>query len=163
MRTRTKLGVCVYVGLLVLNAGVVVVSRVREKRSVEVRFVQYTPDGGALLHITNSLRSSVDFVPMNGALLSSQDHPEGFMLMERLGAGRDTQLIAWGPGGKAAPPFQVSLRFSPLGTPSKLRQRIEVLLSKVGMNIANTGFVATVTLPPRPGDPFLGPTNQATP
>jgi len=32
---------------------------------------------------------------------------------------------------------------------SKLRQRIEVLLSKAGINIANTGFVASVPLPPK--------------
>jgi hypothetical protein len=47
--------------------------------------------------------------------------------------------------------------------PSKRRRGIEVLLRKVGINIASTGFVATVTLPPEPAATSSGPTNQNTP
>jgi hypothetical protein len=41
--------------------------------------------------------------------------------------------------------------------PSPLHQRIELVLRKVGINIANTGFVATATLPPREKAASLSP------
>jgi H+/gluconate symporter-like permease len=46
---------------------------------------------------------------------------------------------------------------------SQLRARLETVLRKVGINIANTGLVVTVTLPPRPAATSSGPTNQNTP
>src|SRR5881394_2022247 len=77
------------------------------------------------------------------------DHTVPWILLPRQGTqllARSTiiHLVTEPQQPRPALPATVSVRCLPLASP--LRRRIEVVLSKVGINIASTGFVATVDL-----------------
>ena len=157
MTTRTKMGVCV--GLFTLAVGVAWVLNLPPKPRVELSFVRYYEDGAAVLTLTNRGQSIVQCFGLNVTTLSRRRHfAPWFFLMPQNG----TQFVVYAkvskPSTGNADLFLSLLRTSDLpataslqcvpGVP-KLRLRIESLLIKVGINIRSTGFVATVTLPPR--------------
>jgi hypothetical protein len=162
MTTGMKLGVCV--GLLAVAAGVVLVRSHDEAPAVTVSFLRYTDDGAAILNFRNRGRSPVGLQwRARGVMFSPKLTPENSshwslsapcVLMPR----QETQLVArsvillrhYSPTALSplpALPATVSMHCMPQHSP--LRCRIEVLLRKVGINIASTGFVAAVDLPAR--------------
>ena len=145
MTTRRLMWVCV--GFLAVAAGVVLVSSLSEKSAVEVSFVRYADDGPAVLIITNRGKSPL-LCDSQNAWLFSHVPPRVLLWNVALMPQCETQLLAspqafqviHSPGGGL-----VSLRCVPPS--SKLRKRVEDLLSKAGISIANTGLVASVHLP----------------
>ena len=151
MTTRTKIGACV--GLLVLSAGVVWVSSFTAKPAAEVSFVRYADAAKAVVQLNNQSGSEIFyFVPggvrvLGGSLVPTEENvsvlPGGTGCIVKLSARNACQIevlasesasdliVRWGRG------------------PSRVRQRLEALLGKDGINIASTGFVATVDLPAR--------------
>ena len=146
MTTRSMMWVCV--GLLAVAAGVVLVRSLPVKSGVEVSFVRYADNGPAVLKVTNRGQSPLLCASQN-AWFYSDVPPRAIQWSVVLMPRSDTQLLASPHASQAESVLgaTVSLRCVPQA--SKLRQRVEVLLSKVGISIANTGFVATVQLPAR--------------
>jgi hypothetical protein len=141
----------VCVGLLAVAAGVVLVRSFPAKSPVEVSFVRYADNGPAVLKITNRGQTPLLCASQNAWLFSDVPPHALLHLNVALMPRSDTQLLA-SPHASQLPRESilgatVSVRCVP--QPSKLRQRVEVLLSKVGISIANTGFVASVQLPAR--------------
>jgi hypothetical protein len=169
---RAKLALCG--GVLAVAVGVVLVLRsFTTEPPAELRFIKYYEDGAAVLTLTNRGRSSVQCWGVNLTTLHRRRHfAPYFYLAPETG----TQLVVYAQAPKgfagdadlllgllrtSALPATASMQW--VAEVPLLRWRIQELLSKVGIDIASTGFVATVTLPPRPAAPSLGPTNQATP
>ena len=147
MTTRTKIGVCV--GVIVLAVGVVLVRSFPSKPAVTVSFVRYAGNGSmAILTITNRADSVVlcavsgnvrQEVGERGTIVYSMDL--GRLL--RLKGHTDCQTEVSG----IRPSSRLCLLCQP--QPSPLRQRMEAVLLTAGLNIASTGFVASVDLPAR--------------
>jgi len=179
MTTRTKIGVCVGL-LVVVVVGVMLWSLRAESPAVRVGFVRYM-DGGAVLNFTNQRQSALAGFAMNVVFCSERGPPDYFPFFYLLprcgtqlvvrprpttpppGGGIESfaQLLAWIRASRATLPTTASVLC--MEQHSKRRQRVEALLAKVGIDIASTGFVATVTLPPRPAATSSGPTNQSAP
>jgi hypothetical protein len=163
MTTRTKRAVCL--GLLVLAVGVVLVRSFPARPPLEVSFVRYTEDHAtAIVHLTNRTKS-VLICEVSGGLREVCDSHGRTTFYYFPDAGCTVRLSRCG---------ECQLEVSAAGSlprlcihyrrvRSDLRQRLELHLSKVGINIASTGFVATVTLPPRLAATSPRPTNQNTP
>jgi len=159
IRTRTRILICV--GLLAVAVGVVLVRSFPPKHAVTVSFVRYTNFGfvqqEAVLAFTNRTRVPVSMASFQQSPLSvvlvpellphAAQLPRHYVLMPDQG----TQLVVYPavlpPEAPPVPPATISVRCMPQH--SDLRERIESLLRKVGINIASTGFVVSVTLPPR--------------
>ncbi|HXJ61446.1 MAG TPA: hypothetical protein VNU68_32800 [Verrucomicrobiae bacterium] len=160
MTTRTKIGLCAGL-VVVLAVGVVVVRPT--KPGVKLSFVRYYEDGPAVLTLTNRGESLVTCIAGNVFLYSERrDQNRGFVTYFEVLPRGGTQLVAYpqpsGPFEGSAERFLAWLRTSEFPTPvsvrcvpqpSMLRRSIELLLSRVGIGIASTGFVATVDLPAR--------------
>ena len=171
MTTRRTLTLCA--ALLTVVAVGVVLRSLTTGPMVQVSFVGYE-EYGAILEFTNKgscpvgcgwTAGTVQLVAHRD-LQGLPDHTVPWILLPRQGTqllARSTiiHLVTEPPQPRPALPATVSVRCLPLASP--LRRRIEVVLSKVGINIASTGFVATVTLPPWPVAPSLGSTNQPAP
>jgi hypothetical protein len=148
MTTRAKLVVCV--GLLVLAVGVVMVRKPTAKPQVEVRFVRYESNGAPVLSLTNQGQQPVCFPGMD-VWLSSAVSKATFH------ASPPSFILAPGGGMELVVPISAGVWPETRGTaviqyaaqPSKIWRGVEEFLSEVGVEIASTGFVATVTLPPR--------------
>jgi len=144
--TRTKIALCV--GLLLLAAAPI--WRFLAQPVVEVSFVRYDGPESAVLGFTNRGRSLIHCSGEDLSLVARSDPvsriPISFSpsldLMPRSG----TQVSVLTKSLEL--PATVALKcFPELLT---LRRRVDfVVLNFVGIDIANTGFVATVTLPPR--------------
>jgi hypothetical protein len=152
VRNRTK--ILVGVGLLAVAVGVVMVRR-PAKPVMEVSFIRYTTDGEPVLNFTNRGQE-----PMRFSALGDWSFWDS-------ASGKATSFLSV-PVVVLAPlsGTQVVARLLPMSLPmsrshvkgetvsaqcvpqpSPLRRRLEDVLSKVGINIASTGFVATATLP----------------
>jgi hypothetical protein len=153
----------------------VVASLSPAKPAVEVSFVRYGEDGAAVLSFTNRGQEPVRLYPARlwyfPDSASVQEHQSLWPFIVVVPQG-GTQVVArLLPGSQ--PPLrgevfyvQCVLLPSNLTFSAKLRACLEVFLSKVGIDtIANTGFVAAVTLPlpPWPAATSSGLTNQNTP
>jgi hypothetical protein len=110
----------------------------------------------AVLALTNRGKADVKWEFVDGSLfLQTTPLPTNSVCFVASGvalpAGNDTQLVVlphtWHDQRSRTLPM-VSVQCVP--QPSELRLRGEKLLSKIGINITNTGVVATVDLPPRP-------------
>ena len=158
MRTRTR--ILIFVGLLPVGVAVVllavgVVASFRPGPAVTVSFVRYAENGSvAILGITNGADSSIHCdvrheVAERGTIVYSID-PTRALSLKGHTDGR-TEVLGIEPSSR------LYLFCRPY--PSALRQRVDDLLWKVGLNIANPGFVVPVTLPPR--DAQASPSNTA--
>ena len=149
MRTRTR--ILIFVGLLAIAVGGVrvLVRSFRAGPAVTVSFVRYAGNGSmAILTITNRADSVVlcavsgnvrQEVGERGTIVYSMDL--GRLL--RLKGHTDCQTEVSG----IRPSSRLCLLCQP--QPSPLRQRMEAVLLTAGLNIASTGFVASVDLPAR--------------
>jgi len=149
MTRRTKLWICVGV---VLAVGAVLVRRPTAKPVVEVSFIRYATNGKPVLNFTNQGQGPVWLLSLNHRSFSDSELSEEayslWPLVIVLAPLSGTQLVArFLPTSQPLVRETVSVQCMP--QPSPLRGRLQVVLSKVGLNIASTGFVATVTLPPR--------------
>jgi hypothetical protein len=135
---RTKIALCA--GLLAVAAGVAVAFRSPAKPAVEIKFVRYVEDGGAVLAVTNRGKSALlvwrAFHGSNSASCALEAEPE-------LGPFQGMNIVAHPP----LPAPTISVQYSPM--PSTWRMLAEAVASKVGFSVISTGFVVTVTLPPR--------------
>ena len=176
MTHRTK--IWIFVGLLALVAAVVLVLNPSPKSALDAKFVRYTDGGSPVIAFTNNGRyrgflssaaSNVVLLPEFERIKDWQDWRRNLFIMLQPQDGQELLARAVSPSSKPliwpARPSTISVYWRPFpDRQSKdLRQRLVVLLSKVGINIVSTGFVATVTLPPRPATPSLGPTSQPAP
>ena len=138
MTSRTKIGVCI--GVLALAAGVALLLP-RRTSPLTVTFVGYLEEELAVLSLTNCGRTVIrcDFATRQ-LFDSNLDllHWPDYELMPRNG----TQVWMW-----ARNPGPFSIKYAP--KPSNLRRCFESLLSTIGIDLASTGFVATVELPAR--------------
>jgi len=156
MNTRIKTWGCVGLGLFVA-AGVVLVRSLAAEPATTVSFVGWKY-GWAILTLTNR-----EYSPMLCACQTAVLFPDvpvrspqhSFVLLAR----SDTQLLAVPHPSPTTewPVLGATVSLQCIPQPSKLRRRIEVLLSRVGISIAITGFVASVDLPAKM------PPNQCTP
>jgi hypothetical protein len=148
MTRRTKLAVCL--GLLaVLVVGAVMVRR-PAKPDIEMSFVRYATNGKPVLNFTKQGQGPVWLLSLNHRGFSDSELSEGawslWPLIE-LAPLSGTQVVArFFP---TSPPLvrgeTVFVQCMP--QPSPLRGLLQVVLSKVGLNIASTGTVCTGTLP----------------
>jgi hypothetical protein len=140
MTKRTK--ICV--GVLILGGFAAVILRPQAGRTgVALGFIKYANDGAAVVRLTNREPRSLRCTPLNAWMF--EDEPPrkllaNFVLMPR----SHTQFLV-SPHPSQPDRAAVSVRCLP--ETSKLRQRVDQLLLKVGVNIASTGFVASVDLP----------------
>ena len=162
MRTRTRILICV--GLLAAAVGVVLVLSLAIGPTVEVTFVRYAEDGGAVLALTNRgsstalFSSTVVFRSIVGGAVLIPEHrlaprtitnlPPIYTLAPHEGMQLVAMSSPWSSLPFAALPSKLSVICTP--EPSPLRRHAEALLHKVGINIDHTVFGAHVTLPPRP-------------
>jgi hypothetical protein len=132
--------------MLALGAGVAVVPHTA-RPPVELSFVRHSATSATpVVQLTNRTESAI-ICEVPGGRDVGDSHgrvmffyaPEGECLvsMSRHAA---CQVEVWAKRS-------VSIRVH--AEPSDRRQKIEALLRKVGIYIASTGFVSTVTLPPR--------------
>jgi hypothetical protein len=157
MRTRTK--ILVGVGLLAM-AGVVMVRRPPAKPVVEVSFVRYGTNGAPVLNLTNRGQGAVRLSALGQRYFS---HSESGEVRE---AGEETWSL-WPPivlvpesgtqlVARPFPASQLPVKGRTVSVQFVAHARvfgwIGVLLSEFGFN-ANTGFVATVTLPETAASP----------
>ncbi len=144
MTTRTR--IWVFAGLFAVAAGVVLVRSLSAKPAVEVSFVRYADNGPAILKITNRGKPHL-LCDSPNAWLFSDAPPRALQWNVVLMPQCETQLLVSPKAAQAESlhGWMVSLRCVP--SSSKLRKRVEVLLSKVGISIGNTGLVASVHLP----------------
>jgi hypothetical protein len=134
------------VGLFILGLGLAVLMLVCSpaKARVEVNYIEYAHDGPAVVKFTNREQVPVRCSSPNAWLfldVPPRALQQSVILMPR----SHTQLLV-------SPQYlETSTTVSVLCMPqySKLRQRIEFLLGKAGINIVSTGFVVSVALPPR--------------
>jgi len=131
--------------LLVLGAGLTIKSSYRGQHTVAATFVRYAPDGPAILTLTNRGRSTL-MCASRGAWMFSDVPPRRFETRIILLPRTNTQLLFMphDAGSRI-----VSVQCFPAQPPSGLRRRIESLLTQAGINLANTGYVVSVYLPPR--------------
>ena len=177
MRTRTR--ILIFGGLLAIAVGVVVVvvgSWLAPPRVI-LSFVRYTNYGIAILGATNRAQSPLLCSGMNVEIADASDGrwiheaerwpfwPDGLAVLPR---GRG-ELMARPRNPPTAPllrlpelPTTVSVFCHPQIAPKWMRI-VQVLLNSVGINV-NTGFVVSVTLPPReaPASPTNTPPASLT-
>jgi len=155
LTTRTKIGVCL--GLLAVAVGVALVLSPRPRPAVELRFVRYADEWTAVLNITNRGRSLIhcsgpdlSFIARSGPVSRIPISITRFDLMPRGG----TQLSVLTKSMELPAKVSVECFHERL----TLRRRMDfVVLNSFGIDIANTGFVVTVDLPPRPTSPSPPP------
>jgi hypothetical protein len=148
MTTRTRIGICLVSLLVVVD--IALLSRHEKERAVATSFVEWDANGYAVLRITNHESSPMLCVCRDGAFLIPP-YPrlqpvEYIELMPR----NDTQLLV-SPfvslGHRLRPMDGGKVSLDCIPKPSKMRERLEMLLNFVGINIPSTGFVVTVELP----------------
>jgi hypothetical protein len=153
VRTRTK--ILVGVGLLAAAVGVVWV-RSPAKPTLEVSFVRYAA-GGAVLAFTNKGNRPASWdLSSAGVMMRIETYGDSTHSLSDLSPGDGIQLVVRSdvirralPSPTPSPPLPATLSFQCFPQASPLRQRLEMILSKVGIDIHSTGSVVTVTLPPR--------------
>ena len=136
--------------LFMVVATLMVVRGSPTKRGVELNFIRYAKDGPAVLNVT-----SHEGVPLRcssrNAYLFLDVPPRAFMQTVVLMPRSHTQFLV-APYSSQEPRWP---RARPMASlvcvpqSSKLRQRVEFVLGKAGVNIVSTGFVVSVDLPPK--------------
>src|SRR5262245_37521356 len=139
MTKRAKLTLCA--GLLALVAGVALALVWPRSPQVELTFVRYTNDGAAVLYLTNRGR-----YPINVSDPSHLRRPpfpgESRVILAPLPtllmAHDGVRLDAYTWPRSAALPASITVRWKPVrsgyGTNGPMRERVEVLLQKVGVS-----------------------------